>query len=57
MTSYLELTANGNLTKLNRNDPWVVPYRNCANGSVGCISMSRGQQKGFQNAIFKNLLL
>ena len=26
-------TTNGNLTKLNRNGPWVVPYRNCSNGS------------------------
>ena len=26
-------TAYGNLTKLNRNGPWVVPYQNCSNGS------------------------
>jgi len=26
-------TANGNLTKLNRNGPWVVSYQNCSNGS------------------------
>jgi len=26
-------TTNGNLTKLNRNGPWVVPYQNCSNGS------------------------
>ena len=26
-------TVNGNLTKLNRNGPWVVPYQNCSNGS------------------------
>ena len=25
--------ANVNLTKLNRNGPWVVPYRNSSNGS------------------------
>jgi len=25
-------TANGNLTKLNRNCPSVVPYQNCSNG-------------------------
>jgi len=31
-------TANGNLTKLNRNGPWVVLYQNCSNG---CISRSR----------------
>jgi len=24
-------TANGNLTKLNRNDPRVVPYQSCSN--------------------------
>ena len=26
-------TANGNLTKLHRNDPWVVPYQSCSNRS------------------------
>jgi len=26
-------TAYGNLTKLNMNGPWVVPYQNCSNGS------------------------
>ena len=26
-------TAIGNLTKLNRNGPWVVPHQNCSNGS------------------------
>jgi len=26
-------TTNGNLTKLHRNDPWVVPYQNCSNCS------------------------
>ena len=26
-------TANGNLTKLHSNDPWVVPYQSCSNGS------------------------
>ena len=25
--------ANGNFTKLNRNDHWVVLYQNCSNGS------------------------
>ena len=29
---FFSWTANGNLTKLNRNGPWVVPYRNCSNG-------------------------
>jgi len=27
------LTTNGNLTKLHRNDPWVVPYQSCSNRS------------------------
>jgi len=27
------LTTNGNLTKLHRNDPWVVSYQNCSNRS------------------------
>ena len=27
------LTANGNLTKLYSNNPWVVPYQNCSNRS------------------------
>jgi len=26
-------TTNGNLTKLHRNDPWVVPYQSCSNRS------------------------
>jgi len=26
-------TTNGNLTKLHRNDPWVVPYKICSNRS------------------------
>ena len=51
---FLSWTANRNLTKLIRNGPWVVPYQNC---SVSCISRSRGQKIGFQNATFKNLLV
>ena len=30
---FLSWTAIGNLTKLDRNSPWVVPYQNCSNGS------------------------
>jgi len=26
-------TTNWILTKLHRNDPWVVPYQSCSNGS------------------------
>ena len=29
---FFSLTANGNLTKLSRNDPWVIPYHNYSNG-------------------------
>jgi len=47
---FFSWTAYGNLTKLNRNGPWVVQMV-----LIGCISRSRGQKIGFQNAIFKNL--
>jgi len=30
---FFSWTANGNLTKLNRNGPLVVPYQNCSTGS------------------------
>ena len=30
---FFSWTANGNLTKVTRNGPCVVPYRNCLNGS------------------------
>jgi len=49
-------TAYWILTKLHRNDPWVVPYKVVQTVPVGCISRSQGQKIGFQNAIFKNLL-
>jgi len=32
-SDFLPWTANGNLTKLNRNSPWVVFYQSCSNGS------------------------
>ena len=50
-------TTNGNLTKLNRNGPWVVPTKIVQIVLIGCICRSRGQKKGFQNAIFKYLLV
>jgi len=31
--NFFSWTAYGNLTKPNRNGPWVVPYINCSNGS------------------------
>ena len=33
LNNIFSLTANGNLTKLHRNDPWVVPYQSCSNRS------------------------
>jgi len=50
---FFSCTAYGNLIKLDRNGPWVVPYQNCSNGS----DWSWGQKIGLQNAIFKNLLV
>ena len=35
---FLSWTSYGNLTKLNKNGPWVVLYQNCSNG----IASSRG---------------
>jgi len=49
-------TADWILIKLERNDPWVVPYQSCSNCSC-CISWLRGQKIGFQIAIKKNLLV
>ena len=49
-------TANGNLTKLNRNGPWVVPYQNCSNGSDWLHKYVTVSKKGLQNAILKNLV-
>ena len=51
-----KLTTNGNLTKLKRNGPWVVFYQNCSNGSDWLHMKVRGSKKGFQKAMFKNLL-
>jgi len=50
-------TTHRILTKLHRNDPWVVPYQNCWKGSDWLHSRSRGQKVGFQNALFKNLFV
>ena len=42
-------------TKLHRNDPWVVPYQSCSNGSDWCICRSRGQKIGFKMQFSKIL--
>ena len=39
------------MTKLDRKGPWVVPYKMVQMILIGCISRSRGQKLGFQNAI------
>jgi len=57
---FLCWTGNGHLTKLNRNGPWVVLYQNCSKLQmvlIGCICRSWGQTIGFQNAIYKNILV
>jgi len=46
-------TANGNLTKFNRNGPQVHPYQNCSNGSDWLHKLVTGSQ----NAIFKNIFV
>jgi len=56
--NFFSWTTNGYLTKLNSNGPCVVPFQNCLNGSdLKYTCRSRGQQIGFQNATFKNLLV
>ena len=50
-------TTHWILTKLHRNDPWWSPTKVVQMVLNGCISRSWGQKVGFQNAIFKNLLV
>ena len=50
-------TAYGNLSKLNRNVRGWSPTKIVQMVLIGWISRSRGQKIGFQNAIFKNLLV
>jgi len=50
-------TAHWILAKLHMNDPWWSPTKVVQIVPVGCISRSQGQKIGFQNAIFKNLLV
>jgi len=55
--NFLSWTADGNLTKLDRNRPCAVPYQNCSNGSDWLPKQVTGSKIGFQNAIFKYLLV
>jgi len=46
-------TANGNLTKLDRNGPWVVPYKNCLNGSDWLHKYVTGSKNRFLKCNFQ----
>ena len=50
-------TANGYLTKLNRNGPWVVPYRNCSNGSDWLHKQVTGSKNRFSKCNFQKSCL
>jgi len=50
---FFSWTANGNFTKLNRNGPWVVPYRNYSNGSDWLGSKTRFSKCNFQKSCLK----
>jgi len=50
-------TAHWIFNKLTEMIPGWSPTKVVQIVPVGCISMSRGQKIGFQNAIFKNLLV
>ena len=44
---FFSWTANGNLTKLNRNGPYVFPYQNCSNGCDWLHKKVTGSQNNF----------
>jgi len=46
-------TAYGNLIKLNRNGPWVVPYKNCLNGSDWLHKYVTGSKNRFLKCNFQ----
>jgi len=50
---FFSWTAYGNLTKLNRNGPWVIPYRNCLNGSDWLHKYVRGSKNRFSKCNFQ----
>jgi len=53
--NFLSWTASVNLTKLNKNGRWVVPYQNCSNGPNYCISRSRVKKLVFKMQFPKTL--
>jgi len=46
-------TANGNLSKLNRNGPWWSPTKIVQIVLIGCICRSRGQKNRFSKCNFQ----
>ena len=50
-------TAYGNMTKLNRNGPWVVPYQNCLNGSDWLDKYVTGSKNRFLKCNFQKSCL
>ena len=50
-------TAHWILTKLHRNDPWVVSYQNFANRSSWLHKLVMGSINRFLNETFKNILV
>jgi len=46
-------TTNGNLTKLHRNDPWVVPYQSCLNRSSWLHKEVTGSKNRFSKCNFQ----
>jgi len=50
---FLSWTANGNLTKHNRNGPWVVPYQIVQVVLIDCISRSQGKKNTFSKGNFQ----
>jgi len=46
-------TAHWILTKLHRNDPWVVPYQSCSNGSDWLYKSVTGSENRFSKCNFQ----
>jgi len=51
--NFFSWTANGNLTKLDRNGPWVVPYQNRSNGSDWLHKWVTGSKNRFSKCNFQ----
>jgi len=54
LNDFFSWTANGNLTKLNKNDPWIVPYQFFLNGSDWLHKfVKESKKKDFQKSCLK----